>query len=68
MIEVIFVVEDAPEGGFTARALGESIFTEAETVEELRKNVKEAVVCHFEPESMPKMIRLHMVREELIAI
>lgn len=68
MIEVIFVVEDAPEGGFTARALGESIFTEAETVEELRKNVKEAVECHFEPESMPKMIRLHMVKEELIAI
>jgi predicted RNase H-like HicB family nuclease len=68
MIEIIFVVEDAPEGGFTARALGESIFTEAETVEELRKNVKEAVECHFEPESMPKMIRLHMVKEELIAI
>ena len=57
MIEVIFVVEDAPEGGFTAKALGEGIFTEAETVEELRKNVKEAVECHFEPESMPKMIR-----------
>jgi predicted RNase H-like HicB family nuclease len=68
MIEVIFVVEDAPEGGFTARALGESIFTEAETIEELRKNVKEAVECHFEPESMPKIIRLHMVKEELIAI
>jgi predicted RNase H-like HicB family nuclease len=68
MIEVIFVVEDAPEGGFTARALGESIFTEAETIEELRKNVREAVECHFEPESMPKIIRLHMVKEELIAI
>jgi predicted RNase H-like HicB family nuclease len=68
MIEIIFVVEDAPEGGFTARALGESIFTEAETVEELRKNVREAVECHFEPESMPKIIRLHMIKEELIAI
>ena len=68
MIEIIFVVVDAPEGGFTARALGESIFTEAETIEELRKNVKEAVECHFEPESMPKIIRLHMVKEELIAI
>lgn len=68
MIEIIFVVEDAPEGGFTARALGESIFTEAETVEELRINVREAVECHFEPESMPKIIRLHMVKEELIAI
>ena len=47
MIEIIFVVEEAPEGGLTARALGESIFTEAETVEELRVNVKEAVECHF---------------------
>ncbi len=48
MTEIIFIVEEAPEGGLTARALGESIFTEAETVEELRVNVKEAVECHFE--------------------
>ena len=48
MIEVIFVVEDTPEGGFTARALGESIFTEAETMEELEANMKEAVECHFD--------------------
>jgi predicted RNase H-like HicB family nuclease len=47
MTEIIFVVEDAPEGGFTARALGESIFTEAETIEELEANMKEAVECHF---------------------
>jgi predicted RNase H-like HicB family nuclease len=68
MIEIIFVVEDAPEGGYVARALGESIFTEAETVEELRQNVKEAVVCHFEPTAMPKIIRLHMIKEELIRV
>lgn len=68
MIEIIFVVEEAPEGGLTAKALGESIFTEAETIEELKINVKEAVECHFDPESMPKIIRLHMVKEELIAI
>ncbi len=68
MIEIIFVVEEALEGGFTAKALGESIFTEAETMDELKINVKEAVECHFEPESMPKIIRLHMVKEELIAI
>ena len=48
MIEIIFVVEDAPEGGFNARALGESIFTEAETIEELEANIKEAVQCHFD--------------------
>jgi len=68
MTEIIFVVEDAPEGGLIARALGESIFTEADTVEELKINVKEAVECHFDPASMPKMIRLHMVKEELIAL
>jgi hypothetical protein len=68
MIEIIFVVEEAPEGGLTAKALGESIFTEAETMDELKVNVKEAVECHFDKESMPKIIRLHMVKEELIAI
>jgi hypothetical protein len=47
MIEIIFVVEDAPEGGFIARALGESILTEAETIEELETNLKEAVECHY---------------------
>ena len=68
MTEIIFIVEDALEGGFTAKALGESIFTEAETLDDLRKNVKEAVECHFESESMPKLIRLHMVKEEIISI
>lgn len=67
MIEIIFVVEEAPEGGFTASALGESIFTQAESIDELKINVKEAVECHFDPESMPKIIRLHRVKEELIA-
>ena len=68
MIEIIFVVEEAPEGGFTAKALGESIFTEAETIEELKTNLKEAVECHFDPKAMPKIIRLHLVKEELIAL
>jgi predicted RNase H-like HicB family nuclease len=48
MSEIIFVVEDAPEGGFSARAVGESIFTQAETLEELRAQVRDAVHCHFE--------------------
>lgn len=68
MTEVFFVIEEALEGGFTARALGESIFTEAETLEELRQNVKEAVECHFDAEHMPKLIRLHFVKEEVIAV
>ena len=68
MTEVFFVVEEALEGGFTAKALGESIFTEAETLEELRINVKEAVECHFDTSNMPKLIRLHLVKEEVIAV
>jgi len=68
MNEVIFLVEEAPEGGYTARALGEAIFTEAETLDELRANVREAVECHFDANNRPKIIRLHMVREEVISI
>ncbi len=67
MNELIFLVEEAPEGGFTARALGQSIFTEAETLEELRVNVRDAVQCHFDEGQAPKVIRLHFVREEVLA-
>jgi len=66
MSEIIFLVSDAPEGGFTARALGHSIFTEAETWAALSSAVQEAVACHFEPPDAPQMIRLHLVREEVI--
>ncbi|WP_462221798.1 hypothetical protein [Ferruginibacter sp.] len=70
MTEVIFLIEEALEGGYTARALGEAIFTEAETLEELRNNVKEAVDCYYEEddENKPKLIRLHLVKEELITL
>lgn len=67
MSEIIFVVEDAPEGGFSARAVGESIFTQAETLEELRAQVRDAVHCHFEGAAAPGLIRLHFVRDEVIA-
>jgi hypothetical protein len=67
MNELIFLIEDAPEGGFTARALGHSIFTEADTLEELRRNVLDAVQCHFDDGKAPKVIRLHFVREEVLA-
>lgn len=67
MNEIVFVVEQAPEGGLTARALGASIFTEADTVEELREAVRDAVRCHFEPEQAPAVIRLHFIHEEIIA-
>jgi hypothetical protein len=67
MSEVIFVVEEAPEGGFTARALGASIFTEADSVADLHRQVRDAVRCHFDEGQMPKVIRLHFVRDELIS-
>lgn len=67
MSEVVFVVEEAPEGGFTARAVGESIFTEADTLPQLHDRAREAVRCHFDEARAPKMIRLHFVRDEVIA-
>ena len=65
--EVIFSVEEAPEGGFVARALGHSIFTEADTLDDLREAVRDAVRCHFDDADRPKVIRLHFVREEVFA-
>jgi hypothetical protein len=67
MSEIIFMVEQAPEGGLTARALDASIFTQAENAEELHMRVREAVRCHFDGGDAPKMIRLHFVRDEVIA-
>ena len=68
MNEVFFLVEEALEGGYIAKAIGESIFTEAETMEELKTNIREAVHCHFDDDKLPKIIRLHLVKEEVIAV
>jgi len=68
MNEVFFLVEEALEGGYTAKAIGESIFTEADTIEELKVNIREAVHCHFDDDKLPKIIRLHLVKEEIIAV
>ena len=67
MNEIIFLIEDAVEGGFTARALGESIFTEADDVEALKANIREAVDCHFDAGEKPDLIKLHFVSEEVMA-
>ena len=66
--EIILIVDEAPEGGYQARALGHAIFTEADTFDELKKAVQDAVQCHFTAEEMPNLIRLHMVKDEVIAI
>ncbi len=67
MNEIIFHVQQAEEGGYVARALGESIFTEADTLAALRLAVQDAVRCHFDEGNMPRIIRLHIVSEEILA-
>lgn len=68
MNEIIFLVEEAPEGGYTARALGEALFTEADDIPALEESVRDAVRCHFDEGSLPHLIRLHFTREQVIAV
>jgi hypothetical protein len=65
--EIVFIVEEAAEGGYTARAVGTSIFSEGDDLEQLRQAVRDAVRCHFDDGDRPKAIRLHLVRDEVIA-
>jgi predicted RNase H-like HicB family nuclease len=68
-MELIFEIRDAEEGGYCAHALGHAIFTEAETWEELRENVLEAVSLHFEEGAVrPRIVQLHYVKDELIPL
>jgi len=66
--EIVFLVEEAPEGGYTARALSQAIFTDGDTPAQLEANARDAVRCHFEDEDLPKVIRLHYVRDDVIAV
>lgn len=66
MEEVVFMVEESPEGGYTAKGLGVSIFTEADDIEALKDAVKDAVLCHYDDDKK-RIIRLHIVREIVIA-
>jgi hypothetical protein len=65
--EIIFIVEESMEGGYEAKALGHSIYTQGETVDDLKQQIKEAVHCHFEQDQQPKVIRLHWVKDEVIS-
>lgn len=67
MTEIHFLVEPAPEGGWLARAIGADIFTEANDLTELHTQLRDAVACHFEASERPRLIRLHISREEVIA-
>lgn len=66
--EIVFLVEEAPEGGYIARALGQAIFTEGESPEHVEANARDAVRCHFDEGDLPKVIRLHYVRDDVIAV
>lgn len=68
MTELIFLVEEAPEGGYIAKALGEAIFTQAKNPDELHKNVRDAVACHFDEGKGPSVLRLHYVKEEVLEV
>ena len=70
MKELIFEVrEDDIDGGYVASAIGESIHTEGNTVEELKRNVRDALACHYDnPEDRPGLVRLHFVRDEVLAL
>jgi len=68
MSEIIFIVENSDEGGYTAKSLGYSIYTEGQTLDELKENVKDAIKCHFDEKEIPHIARLHIVKDEVIAI
>jgi predicted RNase H-like HicB family nuclease len=69
MKEIFFIVQEDPESGYTARAVGQSIFTEAETISELKINIKEVLECHFENiADMPKIAHLHFIKDEILTL
>jgi hypothetical protein len=68
MNEILFVVEEAEDSSYRASAVGQSIHTEAETLEALHSEIRDAVHCHFDEGQAPPLIRLHHVRQELLTL
>jgi len=68
MTDIYFLVEEAPEGGYIAKALGYSIFTEADTWDELKSAIQDALTSHFEEGQKPRIVHMHYLREEVIAV
>ncbi|MBB6147058.1 putative RNase H-like HicB family nuclease [Silvibacterium bohemicum] len=68
MHELVFEVAQESDGGYIAEALGESIFTQGDTWNELRENAIEAVKAYYFDRQMPSGIRLHLVRDEMLAV
>lgn len=65
--EILFTVEDAPEGGYIARAHGHGIYVQADSTDDLHVQVRDAVQRHFDEVDKPRLIRLHYVRDEVLA-
>lgn len=68
MKEIIFLVQESQDGGYFAKALGEGIITQGDTLEELKEMIRDAVKCHFEEDKLPKIVHLHLTREETFAL
>ncbi len=68
MNEILFVVEEAEDGSYRANAVGQAIHTEADSLEELHAEIRDAVHCHFNEGQAPPLIRLHLVRQELLTL
>ena len=67
--ELVFLVEEDPGGGYNASALGQNIFTQGDSFKELKEMINDVVKSHFDnPEDMPKMVRLHFVKDEVFAL
>lgn len=66
MNEIIFMIEEAAEGGYSAQALGHSIYVDGDDERDLKEKIRDAVDCHFDPQEAPKIIRLHFVKEEIL--
>ncbi|MBN8826792.1 MULTISPECIES: 2-oxoisovalerate dehydrogenase [unclassified Spirosoma] len=68
MKEIFFLIEEADEGGYIASAIGQSIVTEADTLDELKANIREATICHFDEGQAPQIAHLHFVKDEVLSL
>ena len=66
--EIVFQVRESPEGGYEARAVGYSIFTQGDDWDDLKYMMRDAVLCHFEDGEVPQSIRVHLVQNEVIPV
>ena len=66
--EIIFTVIESLDGGYEAKAVGYSIYTQCDKYSELQETLRDAVKCHFDEDKIPALIRIHYVKDEVIAI